>query len=52
MKLGSCGGRPGYRDLVASRISEASPAWQRVVDELTHRALRRQCASGPEPSRY
>ncbi|AUI63011.1 MerR family transcriptional regulator [Amycolatopsis sp. BJA-103] len=32
------GGRPGYLELVVSRISEASPAWQRVVGELTHRA--------------
>ncbi|KZB81767.1 MerR family transcriptional regulator [Amycolatopsis regifaucium] len=32
---------PGYLKLVVSRISEASPAWQRIVDALAHRALRR-----------
>ncbi|WP_037319096.1 MerR family transcriptional regulator [Amycolatopsis orientalis] len=32
------GGQPGYLKLVVSRISEASPAWQRVVETLTHRA--------------
>ncbi|MFI6026583.1 hypothetical protein [Amycolatopsis magusensis] len=34
--------RLGYRQLVVSRISEASPAWQRIVEVLTHRAERRR----------
>jgi DNA-binding transcriptional MerR regulator len=38
------GDRPAYLKLVVSRISEASPAWQRIVDTLAHRALRRQTA--------
>ncbi|WP_158853363.1 MerR family transcriptional regulator [Saccharothrix deserti] len=37
-------GRPGYLKLVVSRISEASPAWQRIVDALAHRALQRRTA--------
>jgi DNA-binding transcriptional MerR regulator len=36
------GGQPGYLKLVVSRISEASPAWQRVLDALAHRAQRRR----------
>lgn len=35
-------GRPGYLKLVSSRISEASPAWQRIVDALAHRAEQRR----------
>ncbi|MDN5914683.1 MAG: MerR family transcriptional regulator [Pseudonocardia sp.] len=38
------GSRPGYLKLVVSRISEASPAWQRILDALAHRALRRRAA--------
>ncbi|MFE0132492.1 MerR family transcriptional regulator [Streptomyces sp. NPDC059037] len=38
------GSRPGYLKLVSSRISEASPAWQRIVDALDHRAERRRTA--------
>lgn len=34
--------QPGNRKLIATRISEASPAWQRIVDALTHRAERRR----------
>ncbi|WP_394360406.1 MerR family transcriptional regulator [Amycolatopsis sp. SB7-3] len=35
------GGRPGYGELVVSRVSEASPAWQRVVGELARRRAER-----------
>ncbi len=38
------GDRPGYLKLVSSRISEASPAWQRIVDTLNHRAKQRRTA--------
>lgn len=38
------GARPGYLKLVVSRISEASPAWQRIVDALAHRAETRRGA--------
>ncbi|MGW6984359.1 MerR family transcriptional regulator [Streptomyces sp. NPDC054932] len=38
------GSRPGYLKLVSSRISEASPAWQRIVGALDHRAERRRTA--------
>lgn len=34
----------GYLKLVVSRISEASPAWQRVIEALAHRAERRRTA--------
>jgi DNA-binding transcriptional MerR regulator len=34
----------GYLKLVTSRISEASPAWQRIIDALAHRAQRRRTA--------
>lgn len=34
----------GYLELVSSRISEASPAWQRIVDALAHRAKQRRTA--------
>ncbi|MFC8383367.1 MerR family DNA-binding transcriptional regulator [Nocardia sp. NPDC057272] len=34
-------GRTRSTELVASRISESSPAWQRIVDALTHRAEQR-----------
>ncbi|MBB5960635.1 DNA-binding transcriptional MerR regulator [Saccharothrix tamanrassetensis] len=37
-------GRSGYLKLVISRISEASPAWQRIVAVLTHRAEQRRTA--------
>lgn len=37
---------PGYLKLVSSRIiSEASPAWQRILDALAHRSLRRRTAA-------
>ncbi|MFI9236072.1 MerR family transcriptional regulator [Streptomyces sp. NPDC053079] len=36
------GDRPGYLKLVSSRISEASPAWQRIVEALNHRAKQRR----------
>ncbi|MCC2278370.1 MerR family transcriptional regulator [Streptomyces sp. ET3-23] len=36
----------GSAELVSSRISEASPAWRRIVETLAHRAGRRR-ASGP-----
>ncbi|MCU1648736.1 MAG: MerR family transcriptional regulator [Nocardia sp.] len=35
------GGGPGTQ-LISSRISEASPAWQRILDALAHRAERRR----------
>ncbi|MFK4064964.1 hypothetical protein [Streptomyces sp. NPDC029674] len=35
------GARPRYVKLVASRVSEASPAWQRIVETLARRAERR-----------
>src|SRR4051794_40320697 len=37
-------GRPGYLKLVSSRISEASPAWQRILDALAYRAQQRRTA--------
>ncbi len=37
-------GQAGYLKLVSSRISEASPAWERIVDALAHRAKRRRTA--------
>ncbi|MET8775368.1 MerR family transcriptional regulator [Nocardia sp. NPDC004654] len=33
---------PTTRKLISSRISEASPAWQRIVDALVHRAEQRR----------
>jgi DNA-binding transcriptional MerR regulator len=36
--------QPEYLKLVVSQISEASPAWQRILDALAHRAQRRQTA--------
>lgn len=36
------GDRAGYLKLVSSRIREASPAWQRIIDALAHRAKRRR----------
>ncbi|MET8685196.1 MerR family DNA-binding transcriptional regulator [Streptomyces sp. NPDC004732] len=36
------GERAGYLKLVSSRIREASPAWQRIIDALAHRAERRR----------
>ncbi|GAA1914090.1 MerR family transcriptional regulator [Streptomyces durmitorensis] len=38
------GSRPGYLKLVSARISEASPAWQRIIDALAHRTERRRTA--------
>ncbi|MER6141069.1 MerR family transcriptional regulator [Streptomyces sparsogenes] len=35
------GDRAGYLKLVSARISEASPAWQRIVEALAHRAEQR-----------
>ncbi|CAM4443512.1 MerR family transcriptional regulator [Nocardia ninae] len=41
------GGASGYLKLVTAQISEASPAWQRVLEVLAHRAKqRRTVASG------
>ncbi|GAA2076040.1 MerR family transcriptional regulator [Streptomyces albiaxialis] len=46
------GGRPPeYVKLVVSRISEASPAWQRVLDALAHRAGQRRTARREEGGR-
>ena len=36
--------RPGNIMVVASLVTEASPAWQRVLDVLEHRTLRRRTA--------
>lgn len=36
--------RAGYLKLVSSRISEASPAWRRIVEALAHRAKLRRTA--------
>ncbi|MGW7416706.1 MerR family transcriptional regulator [Streptomyces sp. NPDC054863] len=36
--------RSGYLKLVSSRISEASPAWQRIIAALAHRAKQRRPA--------
>ncbi|MEI5098676.1 MerR family transcriptional regulator [Streptomyces sp. PmtG] len=44
------GDRPGYLKLVSARISEASPAWRRVVEALAHRAERRRGDGQPERS--
>ncbi|MFD9517458.1 MerR family transcriptional regulator [Streptomyces sp. NPDC059979] len=41
------GSRPGYLNLVSARISEASPAWQRIVGALVQRAERRRTAPLP-----
>ncbi|MFI1284156.1 MerR family transcriptional regulator [Streptomyces sp. NPDC020858] len=41
------GSRPGYLKMVSARISEASPAWQRIVGALAHRAERRRTAPVP-----
>ena len=42
MKHERTGSQSGYLKLVSSRIAEASPAWQRILDVLAHRAeLRR-----------
>ncbi|MGW1738735.1 MerR family transcriptional regulator [Nocardia sp. NPDC001965] len=38
------GGRPESLQLISSRIAEASPAWQRILDALAHRAGRRAAA--------
>ena len=38
------GSQAGYLKLVVSRISEASPAWQRILDALAHRARQRRTA--------
>lgn len=38
------GDRAGYLKLVSARISEASPAWQRIVEALAHRAEQRRAA--------
>ncbi|WP_431970344.1 MerR family transcriptional regulator [Nocardia sp. bgisy134] len=35
-------GLPTTRKLISSRISEASPAWQRIVNALAHRAEQRR----------
>jgi DNA-binding transcriptional MerR regulator len=34
--------QPGSRTVVSSLVTEASPAWQRVLDVLAHRAQRRR----------
>ncbi|MFJ6753356.1 MerR family transcriptional regulator [Streptomyces sp. NPDC091266] len=36
---------PVHLNLVVSRISEASPAWQRILDALAHRAKKRRTAA-------
>ncbi|MFI9404059.1 MerR family transcriptional regulator [Nocardia sp. NPDC052316] len=39
------GGAAGYRKLVTAQISDASPAWQRVLEVLAHRAEKRRTAA-------
>ncbi|MFI6865709.1 MerR family transcriptional regulator [Nocardia sp. NPDC050406] len=39
------GGPPGNAELTISRIAESSPAWQRIVETLAHRAQRRRTAA-------
>ncbi|MFE1176994.1 MerR family transcriptional regulator [Streptomyces sp. NPDC058773] len=41
---GQDGERGGSRKLVSARISEASPAWQRILEALAHRAEQRRTA--------
>jgi DNA-binding transcriptional MerR regulator len=36
--------QPRYLKLVSSQIAEASPAWQRILDALAHRAKQRRTA--------
>lgn len=36
------GEQPSYLRLVVSRVSEAAPAWQRIISTLTHRAEQRR----------
>ncbi|MEV6605939.1 MerR family transcriptional regulator [Kutzneria sp. NPDC051319] len=36
--------RPGSSTVVSSLVTEASPAWQRILDALAHRAQRRSIA--------
>ena len=36
--------RPGGMPLVSTLVTEASPAWQRVLDALAHRAQQRRTA--------
>ncbi|MEX2981149.1 MerR family transcriptional regulator [Streptomyces sp. C36] len=38
------GSEPKYVKLAIARISEASPAWQRILDALAHRAKQRRTA--------
>ncbi|MEV5506208.1 hypothetical protein [Streptomyces orinoci] len=38
------GDRAEFLELVSARISETSPAWQRVIEALAHRAERRRAA--------
>lgn len=40
------GSASGHLKLVADRISEAAPAWQRILEVLAHRAARRRTAEG------
>ncbi|MEU8889457.1 MerR family transcriptional regulator [Streptomyces sp. NPDC048442] len=40
--------RAGYLKLVSSRISEASPAWRRIVTALAHRAEQRRPAKNDD----
>ncbi|HEX5120850.1 MAG TPA: MerR family transcriptional regulator [Pseudonocardiaceae bacterium] len=37
--------QPGSMTLVSSLVTEASPAWQRILDVLAHRAQRRRTAA-------
>ncbi|WP_187687167.1 MerR family transcriptional regulator [Nocardia wallacei] len=40
--------RLGSTELTSSRIAEESPAWQRILDGLAHRAAQRRAASRPQ----
>nr|BFD95041.1 MerR family transcriptional regulator [Kitasatospora sp. Xyl93] len=37
--------RPGNQEVIFSRIAEASPTWQRILDVLAHRAKQRRLAA-------
>ncbi|WP_030610306.1 MerR family transcriptional regulator [Streptomyces sclerotialus] len=39
------GGRPEFLKLVSSQIADASPAWQRILEALAHRAGQRRPAA-------
>lgn len=42
--------RPGNQAVILSRIAEASPTWQRILDVLVHRAKQRRLAGERHPA--